>query len=64
MGNYDIFKSTLNEETNEWSSPTNIGYPINTPIDDYNICFTNDKKCGIVSIYQEIYVKIAHECVI
>jgi WD40 repeat protein len=49
MGGYDIFKSTLNEETNEWSSPTNIGYPINTPIDDYNICFTNDKKFAYVA---------------
>lgn len=33
MGGYDVFKSTRNEN-NEWSTPVNIGYPINTPTDD------------------------------
>ena len=33
MGGYDIFKTTLNDSS-EWSTPVNIGYPINTPDDD------------------------------
>ncbi len=30
MGDFDIFYSTLNEETGEWNKPVNIGYPMNT----------------------------------
>ncbi|MFK7756795.1 MAG: hypothetical protein AB8B53_07675 [Flavobacteriales bacterium] len=30
MGDFDIFYSNLNEETQEWSKPENIGYPLNT----------------------------------
>jgi len=33
MGGFDIFHSTLND-SNKWSEPVNIGYPINTPDDD------------------------------
>ncbi len=33
MGGFDIFYSTLND-SNQWSVPENIGYPINTPDDD------------------------------
>lgn len=32
MGGYDIFKSI--KKNNEWSSPINMGSPINTPYDD------------------------------
>lgn len=49
MGGYDIFKSTYDEDKNEWTTPVNIGYPINTPLDDYNICFANDKKYAYIS---------------
>ncbi|MES2836399.1 MAG: hypothetical protein V4667_02660 [Bacteroidota bacterium] len=34
IGGFDIFYSTLDEETNEWSEPINIGIPINTSEDD------------------------------
>jgi len=33
MGGYDVFKTSLNE-LNEWATPVNIGYPINTADDD------------------------------
>jgi hypothetical protein len=33
MGGFDIFHSTLND-SNKWSEPVNVGYPINTPDDD------------------------------
>jgi len=62
MGGYDIFKSEYNEETGNWQSPTNIGYPINTPDDNMNISFSaawdNDtetarNKYAYISAYRE-----------
>ena len=40
MGGYDIFKSTLDPATGEWSFPENLDFPINTPDDD--ILFISD----------------------
>ncbi|MBI2279501.1 MAG: PD40 domain-containing protein [Bacteroidetes bacterium] len=40
MGGYDIFKSTLDQATGEWSFPENLDFPINTPDDD--ILFISD----------------------
>ena len=37
MGGFDVFKTTLDPKTNEWSEPVNLGYPINTPDDDIYI---------------------------
>lgn len=34
MGGYDIFKSIIDQETYSWTTPENIGYPINTTSDD------------------------------
>ncbi len=33
MGGFDIFKSTKNAD-GEWTTPVNLGFPINTPLDD------------------------------
>lgn len=35
MGGYDIFKSVYNWNTNTWSAPENLGFPINSPYDDF-----------------------------
>ena len=35
MGGYDIFKSVYDEESNSWSKPVNLEFPINSPDDDY-----------------------------
>jgi hypothetical protein len=40
MGGYDVFKTTLNPETNTWSIPVNLEFPINSPDDD--ILFVTD----------------------
>ena len=42
MGGYDIFKSIWDTITNEWSTPKNLDFAINTPFDD--ILFVTDKK--------------------
>lgn len=34
MGGFDIFVSTFNEAINNWSTPSNLGTPINTAADD------------------------------
>lgn len=43
MGGYDIFFSILQED-GKWSSPFNLGFPINTPDDDYFFVMTPDGK--------------------
>ncbi len=44
MGGYDIFKTTLNEETNTWNKPVNLDFPINTPDDDVLYVTNEDEK--------------------
>ncbi|MCX7955088.1 MAG: OmpA family protein [Bacteroidales bacterium] len=43
IGGFDIFFSEKDENDN-WSNPTNIGYPINTPGDDAFFILTPDGK--------------------
>jgi hypothetical protein len=40
MGGYDVFKTTYNTETQTWSKPENLDFPINSPDDD--ILFVTD----------------------
>ena len=49
MGGYDLFVSYLNEITGEWSKPMNVGYPINTPGDDFIISFSKDRRNAYIS---------------
>lgn len=35
IGGYDIYRTTYNSEKNTWSTPENLGFPINSPYDDY-----------------------------
>ncbi|HNQ12756.1 MAG TPA: hypothetical protein PKH65_04535 [Bacteroidia bacterium] len=44
MGSFDVFKATYNSETKQWSSPVNIGYPINTADDEYYYTESADGK--------------------
>ncbi len=44
MGGYDIFKSVY--ENGKWSTPENIGYPINTPDDDVFFSMSASGKHG------------------
>ncbi|MBN8704187.1 MAG: PD40 domain-containing protein [Bacteroidetes bacterium] len=52
MGGFDIFKSTYNELTQEWSKAVNLGYPLNTTDDNMTICYTNNGKNAYVSAYR------------
>lgn len=52
MGGYDVFKSISNEE-GEWTTPENIGYPINTVFDDLFFVITADNMRGYYSCDRE-----------
>lgn len=49
MGGYDIFKSGYDETNNTFSSPKNIGYPINTTDDDMNFRISKNGKYGYIA---------------
>lgn len=53
MGGFDIFKSSWNNETQEWMSPVNLGHPINTPEDNMTISFAGSGTHAYVSAYRE-----------
>ncbi len=43
MGGYDIFKSVFNPDTKSWSAPVNLGFPFNTPYDDFLFVPSDDQ---------------------
>jgi tetratricopeptide (TPR) repeat protein len=53
MGGYDLFVTVWDEENNSWSTPRNVGYPINSPGDDLTICFTENNRVAYVSSDRE-----------
>ncbi len=54
MGGYDLFFSTWDEQSNVWTKPQNLGYPINTPFDDKTISFVGDgARAYVTSIRSE-----------
>lgn len=44
MGGYDIFKTVYDRRSQTWSTPENLGFPINTPYDDYFFLLGPDGK--------------------
>ncbi len=56
MGGFDIFTSTFDEKSNTWSSPQNLGYPINTADDDIFFVWSPDgTKAYFSSIREDSY---------
>lgn len=49
MGEYDVFKSVLNIETNKFSPPESLGYPINSVNNDRFFVLSGDGKHGYYS---------------
>jgi hypothetical protein len=49
MGGYDIFKSDIDDATHEWKAPSNVGFPLNTPDDDMNLCLEEGGKYGYIT---------------
>ncbi len=53
MGGYDIFKSVYDEKTDTWSEPENLGYPVNTPDDDFTISLSANGRHGYLSSHRK-----------
>lgn len=53
MGGFDVFYSDYDEENDEWSSPVNIGYPINTTDDDVFFVTSADGRRAYYSSIKE-----------
>lgn len=46
MGSYDIFLTEYSASDSSWSTPKNLGYPINTPDDDRYFVLSTDGNRG------------------
>ena len=44
MGGFDIFSSTWDPEAGRWGDPVNMGFPFNSPSDDYLMADSSDGK--------------------
>lgn len=44
MGGFDLFKTAFSEALKNWTAPLNLGYPVNTPYDDFMISFVKDGR--------------------
>ncbi len=51
MGGYDIFVSEFKQ--GQWQEPENLGYPINTPYDDYFFAMTASEKYAYIASNRE-----------
>ncbi len=49
MGGYDIFKSTYISETDSWTLPENLEFPINSPDDDFLFVTDSAEKVAYFS---------------
>jgi tetratricopeptide (TPR) repeat protein len=52
IGGYDLFRSDL-QSNGLWSTPKNLGYPINTPDDNIFFMPIGDGKSGYYSLFKE-----------
>ncbi len=51
MGGYDIFM--VKKVDGRWQEPVNLGYPINTPENEYHFVLTTDSKTAYISSDRE-----------
>jgi len=53
IGGYDLFESTFSDDYTTWSTPLNLGYPINTTHDDLTIQFLQNNRLAYKSDYRD-----------
>jgi outer membrane protein OmpA-like peptidoglycan-associated protein len=53
MGGFDIFKTIYDAQTNTWSEPINLGYPINSADDDVYFTLSGDGRHGYYASVKE-----------
>lgn len=44
MGGYDLYASSWDEQANCWGDPVNLGFPYNSPADDFLLMHTEDEQ--------------------
>jgi len=49
MGGYDVYKSEWDEQFQRWERPVNLGYPLNTTMDDFSFCPTDNPRHAYVA---------------
>lgn len=49
MGGYDVFKSEILPDSLNFGPAKNMGYPINTPFDDKNLCMSGKGRYGYMA---------------
>lgn len=53
IGGYDIFKAEMDEVTKQYANPKNVGYPINTPEDNYNFRLSSNGHFGYMAALRD-----------
>lgn len=53
MGGYDIFRALLDTVSGNWTAVKNVGYPINTPDDDMNLCVSETGRYGYIAALRD-----------
>lgn len=49
VGGYDVYHSVFDSESNSWTSPINMGWPINSPDDEIHFKVNSDMNSGYFS---------------
>lgn len=49
IGGYDIFSTSFDESTGKWYKPRNVGFPLNTPLDNTSISFVGDGSVAYIA---------------
>ncbi len=49
MGGFDLFFSTWDQDSQIWTKPQNLGFPVNGPGDDQNISFITEGKTAVIA---------------
>jgi outer membrane protein OmpA-like peptidoglycan-associated protein/tetratricopeptide (TPR) repeat protein len=70
IGGFDVFNSILIDSINNWSEPTNLGFPINTTSDDIGFVISADGNSAYLSSAQnnssgkyDIYKVVLHKTI-
>ncbi len=53
MGGYDIFSTTIDSVTGNWTEPKNLGFPVNTTYNDRTICVVPGKPYAYIASIRE-----------
>jgi hypothetical protein len=53
MGGYDLYFSTWDDQSKIWTTPQNLGYPLNGPGNEKNISFSASGKQAVMTAHRD-----------